>query len=99
MINLLQETHQILNDNGVSMVDVQFVLSRDSQMGTWNDFVALANIEYDNGYGGHMISSQLYIVGDGWWLERGEYDGSEWWEFKTQPKELKEHSPLTHVRS
>ena len=26
-------------------------------------------------------------VGDNWWLERAEYDGSEWWEFKTIPKE------------
>lgn len=27
------------------------------------------------------------LVGDGWWIERAEYDGSEWWEFKTIPTE------------
>lgn len=26
------------------------------------------------------------IVGDDWWMERHEYDGSEWWEFKELPK-------------
>ena len=23
--------------------------------------------------------------GSDWWLERGEYDGSEWWEFRREP--------------
>jgi hypothetical protein len=27
----------------------------------------------------------LEIVGDDWWLERHEYDGAEWWEYKTKP--------------
>jgi hypothetical protein len=29
----------------------------------------------------------LIIVGDNWWLERKEYDGSEWFEFKKKKKE------------
>lgn len=38
----------------------------------------LSKIEYDNGYG----SQELYgiiVFKDGSWLERREYDGSEWW--------------------
>ena len=31
----------------------------------------------------------LLVVGDNWWLERHEYDGSEWWEFKTIPNKPK----------
>lgn len=26
------------------------------------------------------------VVGKDFWLERGEYDGSEWWSFKTTPQ-------------
>lgn len=29
------------------------------------------------------------MAGDDWWLERAEYDGSEWWKFKTLPVEPK----------
>ena len=43
------------------------------------------NIYYDSGYGSNEIPMNLVIVGDNWWLERAEYDGSEWWEFKTLP--------------
>lgn len=28
------------------------------------------------------------VVGDDWWLERHEYDGSEWWEFKRLPSPI-----------
>lgn len=40
---------------------------------------------YDSGYGSAEIREDLLIVGDGWWLERREYDGSEWWEFCATP--------------
>jgi len=33
-----------------------------------------------------IIRNDLYVVGEDWWLERGEYDGSEWWEFKRLPE-------------
>lgn len=42
-------------------------------------------INYDDGYGGQEIDSSLVIVGDDWWLERAEYDGAGWFEFKKQP--------------
>jgi hypothetical protein len=42
-------------------------------------------VNYDDGFGGNEIPLSLVVVGDDWWLERGEYDGSEWWEFKRLP--------------
>lgn len=52
---------------------------------SWNEFAAIADITYDAGYGGQEIASDLVVVGNNWWLERYEYDGSECWEFKTPP--------------
>lgn len=39
---------------------------------------------YDNGYGGQELYGTIWYE-DGTWSERGEYDGSEWWEYKKCP--------------
>ena len=53
---------------------------------SWKEFEALANVEYDESYGAQEVADDLLVVGDDWWLERHEYDGSEWWEFKKIPE-------------
>lgn len=85
MINLLQETIDYIKAHKHSPEDVLWVGS-NSVYTTWEEFSIVANIEYDNGYGGNEVPSDLMVVGQDWWLERGEYDGSEWWEYKTYPK-------------
>lgn len=60
---------------------------------TWDEFAARANFVYDAGFGGPEINESLRIIGDNWWLERHEYDGSEWWEYKTLPLKPKTHNP------
>lgn len=40
---------------------------------------------YDNDYGGQELFGIVWLE-DNTWLERGEYDGSEWWEYKEVPK-------------
>lgn len=52
---------------------------------SWDEFADIANKEYDSGYGGTEVNELLIVVGPDWWLERHEYDGSEWWEYKTMP--------------
>lgn len=42
------------------------------------------DLEYDNGYGGQQLYGFIWYQ-DGTWSERGEYDGSEWWEHKVCP--------------
>jgi hypothetical protein len=103
-MNLLAETLEALRKNGKSPADVCFVQTgrADSaeprrQLGGWADFERVANIEYDDGLGVNYIDSTLVIVGDDWWLERDEYDGSEWWEYKTHPKAFDLAAPLTVV--
>lgn len=43
------------------------------------------DFEYDDGYGCPTLFGVVLLEG-GAWLERGEYDGSEWWERKSTPK-------------
>lgn len=100
MINLLEETIQCLEENGKSENDVFWVAVEYDKSGnplyksTWEDFKEAANFEYDNGYGGARIPDNLIVVGKDFWLERHEYDGAEWWEFKTMPKEPKEEKKI-----
>jgi hypothetical protein len=56
----------------------------------WTDeefktFLDQMDFEYDNGYGTQELFGTLWLT-DGTWLERAEYDGSEWWSHKFVPK-------------
>ena len=85
-VNLLEETLKKLHEYGKEPKDVVFVTDGDVSV-FWREFAEQAtNFYYDNGFGFVMVNEKLKIVGADWWLERFEYDGSEWWEFKTQPR-------------
>lgn len=98
--NLYEETIGKLRENGKTAKDVLWVGSTEAFC-TWEDFEAIAtNTSYDAGYGGQEICPDLLVVGKGWWLERHEYDGSEWWEFKVKPTKPKEQiKPITFKRA
>jgi hypothetical protein len=85
MENLLQQTLEILANNGKTPANVLWV-GGGEYAGTWNDFAAVADVEYDDGFGSPKVATDLFVVGADWWLERHNYDGSEWWEFKTKPQ-------------
>lgn len=85
-MNLWKETVAKLAKHRKTVEDIKFVQTKKGRI---ENFEELAKkINYNNGYGGHKIDLSLVIVGDDWWLERAEYDGSEWFEFKQQPKSL-----------
>lgn len=85
-MNLYKETEAKLRENGKSIADIIAVQGNDFGI-TVEDFIELAkNTDYDDGYGGQEVASDLLVIGKNWWLERAEYDGSEWWEFKKFPK-------------
>jgi hypothetical protein len=50
----------------------------------WNLFLRSLDFEYDGGYGIQEIFGTIWYK-DGTWSERGEYDGSEWWAYKSVP--------------
>lgn len=85
MTNLLIETEEVLKENGKSFDDVKWIGTLNGGTISVGDFKKAANREYDSGFGIENVCLGLLVVGDNWWLERHEYDGSEWWEFKTIP--------------
>lgn len=84
LINFLEETINYLEKFGKTLDDIVWFGGDDFQISR-EQFVELANIEYDSGYGHQEIAEDLVLVGKDFWLERHEYDGSEWWEFKELP--------------
>ena len=97
--NLLEETLNIMKENGYTESDVSFCELSDK---SWNRkdkkweysfqhfsfdiFKKLADFVYNCDFGGANINESLKIVfNDKSWLERGEYDGSEWWELRKCP--------------
>lgn len=89
MFTLLKETLEAMASHKKTPEDVKFITVEDSTI-TWKQFEQLANEAYDNGYGSANVNTSLKVVGNNWWLERHEYDGSEWWEFKSVPKKKNE---------
>ena len=103
MINLARETLDILKEHGKTIKDIRWVggclwNKREYPDMYWESpddfFIKAARTNYNNGYGEVELDPQLVVVGDDWWLEREDYDGREWWEFKTMPK--KEDYEVNH---
>lgn len=51
----------------------------------WLSFLKAIDFEYDDGYGRQELFGTIWYT-DGTWSERGEYDGSEWWEHRSRPE-------------
>lgn len=80
MINLLEETLTVLKRHNKTYEDIVWVGSEDGYIDL-EEFKKIANVYYDNGYGSTEIPTDLIIVGKDFFMIRGEYDGSEWWEY------------------
>ncbi len=50
----------------------------------YNAFIESLDFEYDAGYGGQELFGTIWYK-DGTWSDRGEYDGSEWWNYHECP--------------
>lgn len=82
--NLLEETIEVLKDNNKTIEDIIWFGSRNER--NTNNLKNFLDVCYDSGYGCNEIPSGLILVGDTFWLNRGEYDGSEWWNFISYPQ-------------
>ena len=86
-MNLLKETKEALRNKGYSWPDDILSIQGSDRAISISLFEKLANVSYDNGYGGQEVASDLVILmKDGTWFERAEYDGSEWWRYQSAPK-------------
>ena len=52
--------------------------------GTLDEVLPQLNFEYDDGFGGQNLFGYIWYE-DGTWSDRGEYDGSEWWQHQEVP--------------
>lgn len=80
------------NTIGLKIIAAKIDLEEDSfklkpgyKTKDYEDFLNFLDREYDDGYGGQNLHGIIYCE-DGYWLERGEYDGSEWWNLLKYPK-------------
>ena len=94
MINLYTETTEALKEKKLTWDNVLWIGMKRKYFDEESDRVEIPkevfieqakNTNYDNGYGRAEINLSLIIVGDNWWLEREQYDGSEWWAYKKMP--------------
>ncbi len=105
LTNLVEETLECINENGKTCADVLWVGIDDEgdeskcMWCTWEEFATRwSPFIYDNGYGSAEVDGRLVVVGEDWWLERAEYDGSEWWEFRTLPTKPAVHKVPGRLR-
>lgn len=64
---------------------IKYRLLDDSTPKEKEDFFNELDFDYDSGYGTQELSGTVWCK-DGVWYERGEYDGSEWWERHVYPE-------------
>jgi len=75
------------NFNYKSNVDKDFILKIGYTQDQFREFLCRIDYKYDGGdesYGGQELFGTVWFE-DGSWLERAEYDGSEWWVHKFVP--------------
>ena len=67
------------------IIERTFILTTGYTPQDWNDFLAKLDFMYDSGYGGQELFATIWYE-DGTWSDRGEYDGSEWYEYHKCPE-------------
>ena len=82
-MNLKEETLEVLDIHGKRKEDIKYVRGDEFQINL-EQFWTLADTEYDP-YGAPEIATDLMLIGEDFWMERSEYEGSELWDFHTMP--------------
>lgn len=86
--NLYDETVKELMQHKKEINEIDFISCGGVLIDKDTFFDCAREVWYDNGFGSQSINETLLIVGKDWWLERAEYDGSEWWEYKEKPNKM-----------
>lgn len=69
--------------------EIKYVLKTEFNGNDYDEFLKSLDFQYDAGFGGQLLFGTIFYA-NGTWSERGEYDGSEWWVYKTCPEIPKE---------
>jgi hypothetical protein len=96
-MNALEEINSILERENVFLIAAkvcfgsdydesrdEFVLHVGHSTGEKTDFDEFMDRGYDPGYGGQELFGTIWFS-DHRWADRGEYDGSEWWNIHAFP--------------
>lgn len=94
-MNLLEGTIYEIIHSGHTIEDIIHIGNEKYEC-SWEEFVKLANIDYQEGFGGQKVAMDLMIIfKDGQVMIREEYDGDEWRQFKKEDKVYKKISNLS----
>lgn len=84
-MNAKEELLEKLDYNDKTIDDIDFIKIRyEGEKTNINQL----DFEYDRGFGSQELEG-VVVFKDHTWLERHEYDGSEWWEYKKCPTRKK----------
>jgi len=97
MANLLEETKTSMAEGSKTFDDVAFISITSGEISIDN-FKAMADKDYDDGYGSQEVYSSLIVMfKDNTWLSMWEYDGSEGWEYNRIPMKPREETTATTI--
>lgn len=84
--NLAEETIDVLKEYDKTNKDILGVIVDNKYKIDFDNFLEITkDWFYDAGYGGDCPVMNWQIVGESWWLERWEYDGSSGWKYVEPP--------------
>lgn len=95
-MNLLDETTEVLKNNGKTWCDVKWVGCCEFKISP-EDVKKYFDVEYDAGHGTVNVAKDLMVVGEDFYMTRYEYDGAERWYFHTMPEEPTETRRINGV--
>ena len=98
MTNFKQETMQLIGDHKIDEYKLEY--ARDWYLSTitsykgkgeiiWDE-IPKSELNYDRGYGTQYWRGFITFKDTPDWLEREEYDGAEWWSWRSRPSLEKE---------
>ena len=89
MINAKKEIMEHIDGKDVELIRIVFSHSYGSQQnlfinGSLDEVLEKLDFNYDDGFGSQELFGYIWYI-DGTWSQRGEYDGSEWWDYMVLP--------------
>ena len=95
-MNLLNETLESIKMSNHSITDIVFIGSKSGYTCSWKEFEKMADKDYDKNFGAPKVAQDLVIIfSDKQEMRRGEYDGSEWWEYSIPFQKPQKLLPIT----
>ena len=86
-MNAKEELLKHIKDREVKYIQINHEFDLDTNIkieGTLEEVLPRLDFDYNSGYGVQELYGTIWY-NDGSWSDRGEYDGSEWWQYQKCP--------------